>query len=420
MPPKRTTRRSATPQRPTPSLRGSPAPSTPGSGRRRPPTGEDVRTALPAKFSTSYGSPMSQLPNRATLTSSINIEDAAANIFSNVSRYNREARRLLPPRESRPSSVPRILEAHDEAEEEDELSQDQQPELKNDLKSRPEPRQFAPVPQSNKADSQQESIRDSHKRGRDNDAEKQDEQERLERDAKLKQQREAQARRRAEQKRIKAEEAAHEQAEQQRQKEEQDRLARDVEERAKAEQERIAQETLARQKKAEQDRRDRLAREEAERQKAEQDKRAEQDRRERLAREEAERQKAEQDKRAEQDRRERLAREEAERQKAEQDKRAEQVRRERLATEEATRQKAEQDRRERLAREEAERQKAEKARLVKETERRGFESRTPTGLNNQRFPGDTPSTIPWQSSTRGPNVATAKFPRRYSSVRPVL
>ncbi|KAK3902368.1 hypothetical protein C8A05DRAFT_33930 [Staphylotrichum tortipilum] len=84
MPPRRRVRATASPS-PAPHRGGTPARAT------------LARTPVPAKYSTSYGSPIAQLPDRSTMGGGGNITKAAAQIFTTVQRDNvaAEARRRV-------------------------------------------------------------------------------------------------------------------------------------------------------------------------------------------------------------------------------------------------------------------------------------------------------------------------------------
>ncbi|KAK4034633.1 hypothetical protein C8A01DRAFT_18580 [Parachaetomium inaequale] len=226
-----------------------------------------TRTPVTAKYSTSYGSPMTQLPDRATVGGGGNIKKAAAEIFTKVKKDNvaAEARRRIkdqaraaragsrngtaspPPRAIRPT-----VELEEPESDEQETSGEEGSEYEDQAEShqttRRAPRKPAP--------------KDIRKRVRDDEEEEaRAEKERKERDARLRRERSEEARlaeegRRAEVERKaelerKAAEKERKVAEKQR-KAEQQRLAE--QERKAAEQERKATEKAEKERKAEQQR----------------------------------------------------------------------------------------------------------------------------------------------------------------------
>ncbi|KAK3688092.1 hypothetical protein B0T22DRAFT_376421, partial [Podospora appendiculata] len=89
MPPKRASRKTAA----TASAAASPSPAPRRTPRRRAPSVdvEAVRTPMPTKYSTSYGAPMSQLPNRMSNVAGGSLATAAADLFSTVTLDNQKA-----------------------------------------------------------------------------------------------------------------------------------------------------------------------------------------------------------------------------------------------------------------------------------------------------------------------------------------
>ena len=89
MPPKRAARRTA--NTPTPGTGRAQSPSVTGSM-----LGTDLnafaRSPMVAKYSTSYGSPISQLPDRAAVKGGGKLTQVAANIFDEVQSGNRAAK----------------------------------------------------------------------------------------------------------------------------------------------------------------------------------------------------------------------------------------------------------------------------------------------------------------------------------------
>ncbi|KAK3353361.1 hypothetical protein B0T25DRAFT_454923 [Lasiosphaeria hispida] len=85
MPPRRTTRRSGATPSPAPSISSS----VRSSDLRNP--HPHVRSPMPAMYSTSYGSPLSQMPDRSLVGGGGNLSSAAAQIFQRVKKDNRAA-----------------------------------------------------------------------------------------------------------------------------------------------------------------------------------------------------------------------------------------------------------------------------------------------------------------------------------------
>ncbi|KAK4095673.1 hypothetical protein N658DRAFT_146764 [Parathielavia hyrcaniae] len=73
---------------PAPQGRGSTPMRDSVTGQLAPELGASSRTPVPAKYSISYGSPMTQLPDRSTVHAGGNLTKAAAEIFTIVKRDN--------------------------------------------------------------------------------------------------------------------------------------------------------------------------------------------------------------------------------------------------------------------------------------------------------------------------------------------
>ncbi|KAL2196917.1 hypothetical protein P885DRAFT_36969 [Corynascus similis CBS 632.67] len=220
MPPRRRVRATASP---------SPAPQ---SSRASTPAerGRVARTAVPTKYSTSYGSPITQLPDRSTAGGG-SITKAAAEIFTKVKRDNvaAEVRRrnrdqaraaragsenttVSPP----PQITAPIAEVADLGSEEEQQSSGGDGSEYED-REETQPRRRSP--------------RKPQKRTRDDEAEAHAERERKERDARLTRERSAEARKVRSQKLAEAQ-AAREKAEQERKAEEDRRAQQAAEEEA--------------------------------------------------------------------------------------------------------------------------------------------------------------------------------------------
>ncbi|KAL2190252.1 hypothetical protein L209DRAFT_669326, partial [Thermothelomyces heterothallicus CBS 203.75] len=231
----------------------SPSPAPQGSRGSTPADrGGMARTPVPAKYSTSYGSPMTQLPDRSTAGGG-SITKAAAEIFTKVKRDNvaaearrrnkdqaRAARATRATRAARagsqnttasppPAATPPTIEEVDvESEEgsEGQSSSGAEGSEYGDRNGTPPERRSPRKPQP----------RDVRKRARDDEDEARAEKERKERDARLARERSAEARKVRNQKLAEAQ-AAREKAEQERKAEEE----RQAEQRRIAEQERQAE-----------------------------------------------------------------------------------------------------------------------------------------------------------------------------------
>ncbi|KAK3324286.1 hypothetical protein B0T19DRAFT_227347 [Cercophora scortea] len=349
MPPKRTTRKTAT----TASAAASPSPAPRRTPRRRQESvnAEAVRTPMPTKYSTSYGAPMSQLPNRMSNVAAGSLASATADLFAIVALDNQKAAE-----ERRKAKAAREAAAFEAAKRAGKNPQ--------------------PPPQLPPEDSGSEGER-SRKRKRD-EADAQAEREAAEREQKRREEL-AEALRRDEEDRLLAEKAARDkenaaktargrtEREQKRKEELAEALRRDEEERLlaeKAARDKAAADKAAREKAAA----DKAAREKAAREKAAREKAAA----ERAARQKAAEEKAAQELAAA----ERLARQRAAAEKAAEEQAAaeeaaqqqaaiEKMAREQAAAEKVARQKAAA---ERAAREKAEQRRAEEERLARAQE----------------------------------------------------
>lgn len=140
MPPRRGRARGGTV---TPSSIGR-NPGSVTSGRsatsRRP---EDARSPMPAKYSTSYGSPMIQLPDRGTINGGGTISHAAALVYNKVERDNRKAQRRL----VAANPLPTPVEQREKA-----------PELAEDISDQPE--EFSELPEEGRRGDQRQSSSD--------------------------------------------------------------------------------------------------------------------------------------------------------------------------------------------------------------------------------------------------------------------
>ncbi|KAL2267397.1 hypothetical protein VTJ83DRAFT_4674 [Remersonia thermophila] len=223
MPPRRRVR--------TPASPASPRGSTPARDRAA-----ISKTPIPAKYSTSYGSPMTQLPDRSNITGGGNVTKAAAEIFTRVKRDNIAAETRRRQREEE-----RAARAGSP------LAQVTQPpaEVPKPSSTLGAGGRGATVESENPEEEEPSQKRRSpRKRSRDKEAEALAQKEQQERDKKLKEERAAEKRRqeraaaaelRKEQKRLEAERREHEKRE--RQRIEQQRIEQD-----RIEQERIEQE----------------------------------------------------------------------------------------------------------------------------------------------------------------------------------
>ncbi|KAM7184492.1 hypothetical protein V8F33_012953 [Rhypophila sp. PSN 637] len=400
MAPKRAARAAATP---SPAPRPSPGPNaTPGrlirGGIADSGKAAAARTAMPTKYSTSYGSPMSQLPNKAVIHGGASLAEATSDVFKTVKEDQRAAAGARRKAEERrqtvsgrtptppaPASTKPSITAATEEESEDEIqrSVEVSPEWE-ELGESVEPE---PVKRPPGRPKKTETANKLGKRQRDEAeaAERQAEQERVEREARLQRERSEEARRMAEEQRARLRAAEEEEA--RRKAEEQRARLRAAEEEEKAERVRQEEEQRAqraRQEVAEQRARLRAAQEaeRAERARQEEEEQAERARQEaeELARREksarlAEQRRAREARKAEQ---ERLAQEEAAKEAA---RRAEQERR---AEEEAARQQAEQERRARRAAEADRLAQEEAARRNSQANRRALEEAVKNSLEQQR------------------------------------
>ncbi|KAL1837976.1 hypothetical protein VTJ49DRAFT_3165 [Mycothermus thermophilus] len=238
MPPRRRVR---TPASPGPA---SPRGATPARDRAA-----ISKTPIPAKYSTSYGSPMTQLPDRSTITGGGNVTKAAAEIFTRVKRDNIAAETRRRQREEE-----RAARAGSP------LSQVAQPpaEVPKPPTTLGTGGRAATVQSENPDEDGSQKRRSPRKRSRDKDAEDLAQKEQQERDKKLKQERAAEKRRqeraaaaelRKEQKRLEAERLERERLETERL--EQEKRERERLEEERREQERLEQE-LREKKKAQQ------------------------------------------------------------------------------------------------------------------------------------------------------------------------
>ena len=227
MAPKRTVRRGGeTPSpapRPSPGPRASPARVLSGrvadTGRAA-----GVRTAMPTKYSTSYGSPMSQLPNRAVVHGAVDLAQATKEVLKTVQKDQRAALEARQKAEQQKKSVsgrstrtsttrgsrkdsdeePEESEEEENQESEDEYIEDEEDEEQGG--GRPDRTPSKKPPAQKKPET--EKPKTSTKRPRDDDeGERQAEQERREREVRLQRERAEEAHRVA---------AAKEKAEQER------------------------------------------------------------------------------------------------------------------------------------------------------------------------------------------------------------
>ncbi|EAQ87385.1 hypothetical protein CHGG_04004 [Chaetomium globosum CBS 148.51] len=286
MPPRRRLRATASPSPGPQGSRASTPARDPVTGRVISDLGGKTRTPVPAKYSTSYGSPIAQLPDRSSIGGGGNITKAAAEIFTKVKRDNvaaevrrrakdqaRAARAGSIDATAPPPSPPTIRPTIEmdglefEAESVEEQSNGEEGSEYEDLDEPQTKRRRAP---------RKPAPKDSRKRARDDEeAEARSEKERKERDARLRLERSAEA---GEARSRRSQKLAEEKAERERKAEEE----RKVEEQRKAEQERKAeQQRKAAQRKAEQQRKA------EEQQKTEEQQKAERELAEQVAREQA-------------------------------------------------------------------------------------------------------------------------------------
>ncbi|KAL2016320.1 hypothetical protein VTK56DRAFT_3861 [Thermocarpiscus australiensis] len=231
MPPRRrATRRGTASPSPAPQARLSRA-STPASGRAMPDRGGAVRTPIPAKYSTSYGSPMSQLPDRSSVAGGGNITKAAAEIFTKVTKDNlaAEARRRTKEQSRaartrgstaspQPPTVQPTIEEDGEEEEAAESSEEQsEEESSSGEEESMKENQNGPEAGLTKPPAATRLLqRPARKRAReDEEAETRAEKERTERDARLRRERSAEAQSRMNQKLAEAQAAERERLAQQ-------------------------------------------------------------------------------------------------------------------------------------------------------------------------------------------------------------
>lgn len=194
----------------------SPSPA-PQSRASTPARGEIARTAVPAKYSTSYGSPITQLPDRSNVGGGGNVTRAAAEIFTAVQRDNvaAEARRrdnhrtragLRSTSASPAPAVQAPIEVEEPESDEQGSGEDEGSEYEDQAESETNHRVTRKSPQK--------AVR---KRARDDEeAEARAEKERKERDARLKRERSAEARKRRSKKLAEAQAAANKKAEEER------------------------------------------------------------------------------------------------------------------------------------------------------------------------------------------------------------
>lgn len=228
MPPRRRVRATASPSPVLPPRASTPS-SARGSanGRAVPDRGGSVRTPVPAKYSTSYGSPMTQLPDRSAVGGGGNVTKAAAEIFTKVQRDNQAAavRRQIkdqarqarasgsraatasPPPPPPPEPVRPSVEVQVESEESG-------PEEQSGGESSEEGSEYEDEqPQAKRPASTRALQRAVKKRARDDDeAEANADKERRERNARLRRERSAEAQRRRKEKAAEAEAAARAEA----------------------------------------------------------------------------------------------------------------------------------------------------------------------------------------------------------------
>ncbi|KAH6855869.1 hypothetical protein B0I37DRAFT_366004 [Chaetomium sp. MPI-CAGE-AT-0009] len=244
MAPRRRLRSTASPSPGPQGSRASTPARDPVTGRVISDLGGKTRTPVPAKYSTSYGSPITQLPDRATVGGGGNITKAAAEIFTKVKRDNvaAEARRRAKDQiraaragskdttASPPSPTIRPTIEVDGAELEGETGEE-----KSNGEERSEYEDEAETRTKRRRAPRKPAPKDARKRARDDEeAEARSEKERKERDARLRRERSAEA---GEARSRRAQNAAREKAERERKAEEE----RKAEQQRKAEQERLAE-----------------------------------------------------------------------------------------------------------------------------------------------------------------------------------
>lgn len=208
MAPKRTVRRGG--ETPSPAPRPSPSPARVLSGRVTDTGGgaAGVRTAMPTKYSTSYGSPMSQLPNRAVVHGAVDLAQATKAVLKTVQKDQRaalEARQKAEQQKKSASgrSTTGSRRSRRDPDEESEESEEESQESENEWVERDEdeqgrrrpgrtPGKKAPAPKK----AEPEKPKRPTKRPRDDDeAEAEDEKERREREVRLQRERAEEARR---------------------------------------------------------------------------------------------------------------------------------------------------------------------------------------------------------------------------------
>ncbi|KAG7287149.1 hypothetical protein NEMBOFW57_006654 [Staphylotrichum longicolle] len=194
----------------------SPSPA-PQSRASTPARGEIARTAVPAKYSTSYGSPITQLPDRSNVGGGGNVTRAAAEIFTAVQRDNvaAEARRrdnhrtragLRGTSASPAPAVQPPIEVEEPESDDQGTGEDEGSEYEDQAE-----------PETNHRATRKSPQKAVRKRARDDEeAEARAEKERKERDARLKRERSAEARKRRSKKLAEAQAAANKKAEEER------------------------------------------------------------------------------------------------------------------------------------------------------------------------------------------------------------
>ncbi|GAB1316574.1 hypothetical protein MFIFM68171_06784 [Madurella fahalii] len=197
MAPRRSARRATASPSPAPVTRAS----TPGSARG----GAHRATPLPAKYSTSYGSPLSQLPDRGAVGGGGGVTKAAAEIFTKVTKDNlaAEARR----RTKEQTRAARAARAGSRGSTASPEPPTIHPTIEEEL---PEPEGATSGEDLPEAPVARSLGTTARKRARDDDdeAEARAEKERKERDARLRRERSEEARIRREQKLAEAQAAA--------------------------------------------------------------------------------------------------------------------------------------------------------------------------------------------------------------------
>ncbi|KAK4238668.1 hypothetical protein C8A03DRAFT_43594 [Achaetomium macrosporum] len=215
---------------PSPSFsRGSTPVRDAVNGRLMPDRGSKVRTPIPAKYSTSYGSPITQLPDRSTVGGGGNVTKAAAEIFTKVKRDNlaAEARRRTKARtravgagsrDTTASPPPPTIQPTIEVDNDhEEAAQSEGRNEAVDGMSEGSEYEDENEPPTGRAALRRSPRKAARKRPRDDEeAETLAEKERKERETRLRRERSAEARKRSNQKRAEAQAAAREKAEQER------------------------------------------------------------------------------------------------------------------------------------------------------------------------------------------------------------